>query len=96
MDVVALLVVAAWLAVTVWAWTRAPLRAAAEQFLAIWRLAWGKQVYVDFFGLQAVLALWMLSDGATHGALLRAVVCIAAMPVLGALPAAAYWLLRSV
>jgi|SRR5215470_13370772 len=91
----ALAVIAAWLVVTAWAWRMAPGRRAADQFLDIWRFPWGKQFYVDFFGLQVVLALWMLSDAATRGAWLLAVACVAAMPILGAFPAALYWLVRA-
>lgn len=94
MTIAALVVVGAWLVVTVWAWLRAPGARAAEQFAGIWRLPWGKQLFVDFFGLEVVLALWMLSHAAGHGTMASAVVCIATMPLLGALSPAAYWLLH--
>jgi hypothetical protein len=93
MTVVALIVIAAWTGVSVWAWKAAPGRQAGEQFLGIWRLPWGKQFYVDFFGLETILALWMLADAGARGAYTLAVICIAAMPLFGALPAALYWLL---
>ena len=96
MKVAALLVVGAWLAVTVWAWSRAPGKQAADQFAGVWRLPWGKQLFVDFFGLEVVLALWMLSHAAVHGTVPTAVICIVAMPLLGALSPAAYWLLHGV
>ena len=94
MTVVALIVIAAWTGVSVWAWVTAPGRQAGEQFLGIWRLPWGKQFYVDFFGLETILALWMLADASARGAYALAVFCIAAMPIFGALPAALYWLLQ--
>jgi hypothetical protein len=95
MTFAALAVMAAWLGVTAWAWRSAPGRQAAEQFIHIWRVPWGKQFYVDFFGLQVVLALWMLGDATARGALPLALLCVAAMPIFGALPAALYWLLRA-
>jgi len=95
MEVAAIVVVAAWLAVTAWAWRRAPGKQAADQFAEIWRLPWGKQFFVDFFGLEIVLALWMLSHAATtEGSLATAILCIATMPLLGALAPALYWLLH--
>ena len=95
MTPAALAVMAAWLIVSVWAWRLAPGRQAAEQFLGIWRIPWGKQFYVDFFGLQVVLALWMLSDAAVRGTWLLAIACSITMPILGAFPPALYWLLRA-
>ena len=95
MTVAALTVIGGWLLVTLWAWRSAPGRQAADQFLGIWRLPWGKQFYVDFFGLQVVLALWMLSDAAARGTWPTAIACVAAMPIFGASPAALYWLLRA-
>jgi hypothetical protein len=89
---VAALVVLAWLGVSAWAWRRAPGRQMADQFVGVWRLPWGRQFYVDFFGLQIVLALWMLSEAATRGTWILGIACVAAMPVFGALPAALYWL----
>jgi hypothetical protein len=94
MQLVALTVIAVWFPVTLWAWSRAPGRQAAEQFTAIWQPPWGKQFYVDFFGLEIVLALWMLADASARGSWALAIACIVAMPVGGALPAALYWLLK--
>ena len=93
MQLVALAVIAAWCSVTLWAWRAAPGRQAAEQFVGIWQRPWGKQFYVDFFGLEAILALWMLADASARGSRAFAIVCIGAMPVGGAFPAALYWLL---
>lgn len=94
MTLAALAVIAGWLIVSVWAWRQAPGRRAADQFLEIWRAPWGKQFYVDFFGLQRVLALWMLGDAAARGTWLPAIACIGTMPIFGACSAALYWLLR--
>lgn len=94
MDVAAIVVVAAWLAVTAWAWLRAPGKQAADQFAGIWRLPWGKQFFVDFFGLETVLALWMLSHAVEQGTVGTAIACIVTMPLLGALSPAVYWLLN--
>jgi hypothetical protein len=95
MNVLALLVVAAWIGISLWAWRRAPRRQMPEQFLRIWELPWGKQFYVDFFGLEIVLALWMLTDASAHGTWILSLACIAAMPIFGALPAALYWLAKT-
>lgn len=95
MNLVALLVVAAWIGVLLWAWRRAPGRQAAEQFVGVWRMPWGKQFYVDFFGLEIVLALWMLADSAARGTWAFSLACIATMPIFGALPAAVYWLAKN-
>ena len=79
-----------------WAWRITPGRAAGDQFLEIWRTRpWGTQVILDFYALELVLALWMLSDAAARGAWWAATVCLAAMPIFGAVPAAAYWLLAA-
>lgn len=94
MRIAALVVVLAWLVVTAWAWLRAPGKQAADQFAGIWRLPWGKQFFVDFLGLEVVLALWMLVHANEQGTMASAVVCIATMPLLGALSPALYWLLH--
>ena len=69
-----------------------------EEFLRMWNVGpWGKQVITDFYALELMLALWMITDAATRAAWtawLAAIVSIAAMPVFGAMPAAIYWLLR--
>ena len=95
MNIVALVVVAAWIGISLWAWRRAPGRQAAEAFTGIWRVPWGKQFFVDFFGLGTIPALWMLTDGAARGTWALSLACIAAMPIFGALPAALYWLAKS-
>jgi hypothetical protein len=52
------------------------------------------QLMLDFFALEVVLAMWMISDGVERGAWGLAGVCVAAMPLFGAIPAAVYWLAR--
>jgi len=96
MTFVALAVAVAWLLVSGWAWRVAPAGQAADQFIGIWRLPWGKQFYVDFFGLNAVVALWMLTDAAARGTWALAIACAVALPVFGAFSAALYWLVRAV
>lgn len=95
MDYIAALVLIVVLVVSVWALRVAPGSKAADQFIAIWNTRpWGRQFYVDFFGLEVILALWMINDALANGHMTTAIICIVAMPVLGATSAAAYWLLR--
>jgi hypothetical protein len=95
MDLVAAAVLVIVAGVSIWSWRLAPAKEAADQFIGIWRVRpWGKQFYADFFGLLIMLALWMLADAANRGSWLLAVLCVAAMPVFGAMSAAVYWLLR--
>jgi hypothetical protein len=95
MNAVAALVVVIVAAVSIWAWRLAPGRAAVEQFVEIWKHPWGKQFYFDFFGLNLVLALWMLSDALASGRWALAIVCVIALPFFGAMSAGTYWVLRS-
>ena len=78
---------------TVWALVRSPGAGFLEQFQAIWSMPWGKQVVIDFYGLEVVLALFMISHAMTTGAWLVLTVCLVLMPFLGASAAAAYWIL---
>lgn len=95
MDVVAVAVLLVVLAVTVWSWRAAPGRLMADQFAAIWSgTPWGKQLMLDFLGLEVILALWMLADAGARGAWVAAIACIVAMPVFGSMSAALYWLIR--
>jgi hypothetical protein len=96
MNAIAVVVLAGMLAVSAWSWWRAPAKAMANQFSGIWGVTpWGKQLMLDFFGLEVVLALWMLADAQrADGSLATAVACIAGMPVFGAMAAALYWLIR--
>jgi hypothetical protein len=94
MTAIALAVLVAVAAVSVWALRLRPGLLALEDFARIWASsAWGKQLLVDFYGLEVMLALWMLGHATAHDSLGTAAACIAAMPVFGAMAAAAYWLL---
>jgi len=95
-SVIATLILAGMLGFTVWCWVRAPAKAMADQFAGIWAVTpWGKQLMLDFFGLEVILALWMLADAQrADGSLTAALACIVAMPVFGAMAAALYWLVR--
>ena len=89
------LLVVALIGLFAWAWVRAPGEQALRQFQALWAIRpWGRQVIVDFYALEAVLAVWMLADAAARGGLAPAVILVAAMPVFGAIPAAVYLLVR--
>lgn len=95
MNAVAVVVLVAMLAVSVWSWVAAPARAMADQFKVIWDVTpWGKQLMLDFFGLEAILALWMITDAHGTGSWVAAIACIVTMPLFGSMSAAAYWLLR--
>ena len=60
----------------------------------IWRSGpWAKQLYIDLFGLEIILALWLASHAAAQGSWVLFGVCIATMPVFGAMSAALYWIL---
>ena len=80
-------------AVTAWALVVARDQV-LPQLLGFWQQPWGKQVYFDFYGLEVILALWMLEDASNGGSLGAAIASIVAMPVFGAMSAAAYWLVR--
>jgi len=94
MDFVAATVLVVVLLISLWSLRTAPGAQAAEQFVQIWKMRWGKQFYFDFFGLQAILALWTVSDAIARDSWVAAAICLATMPILGAMSAAAYWLLR--
>lgn len=81
---------------TAWAFKRSPGLGFFDQFMSIWSLPWGRQIMIDFYGLELVLALFMVSHAAASGAWFVLIVCLALMPFLGATPAAAYWLLAVV
>ena len=91
---IAALVLVAVAAQSVRAWRAQPGEQAGQEFLRIWQSGeWAKQFYVDFWGLEIVLALWMTAHAAEHGTWLVLVPCLVTMPVLGAMPAALYWIL---
>jgi hypothetical protein len=94
MTAIALAVLVAVAAVSVWALRVRPGRLAGEDFVHVLRFSpWGKQFMIDFLGLEVMLALWMVGHATAHDAWLPALACIALMPVFGAMSAAAYWLL---
>ena len=53
---------------------------------------WGKQLLLDFCGLEVVLVLWMATHAYEAGSWLVFGLCVATMPLFGAMSAAAYWL----
>lgn len=66
---------------------------ALRAMAGLWRSGpWARQIFLDFYGLEVVLALWMLGHAAETGSWAAAIVCVAAMPVAGAMAAGAYWL----
>ena len=95
MKLVALFVLVLVLSLSIWAWRLLPGRKASAQFLQIWTMPWGRQLIVDFFGLEIVLALWMIRDALSAGSWISAIACIGAMPIFGSMAAAVYWLLRA-
>ncbi len=87
---IALLVVAAQ---TVVAWRAQPGNQAGEAFVSVWRSGpWGRQFFLDFAGLEIVLALWMVSHATAQGSWLLVTLCLVTMPVMGAMSAALYWI----
>jgi hypothetical protein len=93
MTLIAALVLLVMAPLSIWAWRRKPGRAAQAEFLAMWHMGpWGKQIITDFYALELVLTLWMVSHAAGHGTWAVAIPCLVAMPVFGAMPAALYWL----
>jgi hypothetical protein len=77
--------------VSVWAVRKSP--DALAEFASMWRRPWGKQVFLDFYGLEIVLLLWMIPHASESGSWVAFGLCAATMPFLGAMSAAAYWLL---
>lgn len=93
MNAIALVVLLAVAAISIWAFRRRPGRLGGDDFVHVWSFSpWGKQFMVDFFGLEIVLALWMVSHAVVNDSLALAIGCIALMPIFGAMPAAAYWI----
>ncbi len=76
---------------TLWALKRSPA-GIVELVQFMWARPWGKQVLIDFYGLEVVLALFMVTHAMGSGAWLVLTVCLLLMPLLGASAAAAYWL----
>ena len=97
MRFIALAVLAVMIPLSTWAWRRKPGRQAQDEFIRMWQVGpWGKQVITDFYALELMLALWMVAHAAAHGTWILVALCIAAMPVFGAMPAAVYWLAAGV
>jgi len=92
-KLIAIAVVVAYLVVTVQALRGRPGGLAAQDFLHVWRFSpWGKQFIVDFYGMEVVLGVFVVSHALANGTLTLALVCLALMPALGALPPAVYLL----
>jgi hypothetical protein len=64
-----------------------------KQMYDIWTLPWGKTVVIDSFGIEIVLAMFMISHAAGAGSWFVLVPCLVLMPLLGAIPAGLYWLI---
>ena len=94
MDLVALVVLLAVAALSIWAWMQRPAAMFLEDFTTIWSASpLGKQLLVDFSGLAIVLVLWMTTHAYETGSWLLYGICVVTMPLFGAMSAAAYWLL---
>ena len=94
MDFVALVVLVVVAALSIWAWRQRPAAQFVEDFTTIWEASpWGKQLLVDFSGLAIVLVLWMTTHAYETGNWLIFSICVATMPLFGAMSAAVYWLL---
>lgn len=91
MLVVAFIVLAAIAAISIWAFRRAP--DPLSEIAEMWRLSWGKQIFLDFYGLEAVLLLWMGAHASETGSWLLFGISAVTMPFAGAMSAALYWIL---
>ncbi|MBW2269417.1 MAG: hypothetical protein JRH16_12650 [Deltaproteobacteria bacterium] len=60
MDWIAALVGLIVASTTIWALRRSPA-GFFETFQTLWPMPWGKQIVIDFYGLEAVLALFMIT-----------------------------------
>ena len=81
-------------ATTIWAFVRRPGKFAGDDFLHVWNFsAWGRQFMIDFWGLEILLALWMIPHAMENDQTLLVSICLILMPIFGAMPAALYWLL---
>ena len=94
---IAVLVVLVVAAQTVIAWRAQPADQAGQAFLSIWRSGpWAKQFYLDFAGLEVVLALWMTQHAMATDSWWVLVPCLLTMPVTGAMSAGLYWIIAVV
>ena len=55
-------------------------------------MPWGRQVVVDFYGLEIVLALFMVTHAMEAGTWTALIVSLVLMPAFGAMAAAGYWI----
>ena len=87
MNVTALVVLLGVAAVSIWAWRQHPASQFVGDFGSIWESSpWGKQLLVDFCGLEVVLVLWMATHAYEAGSWLVFGLCVATMPLFGACP----------
>jgi len=90
MVVAAIVVVISIALISVWALRQSP--DALAEIGSMWRRPWGKQIFLDFYGLEVVLLLWMIPHASETGSWVAFGVCAFTMPFFGAMSAAAYWL----
>ncbi len=94
MNIAALVVLLGVAALSIWAWRRRPAADFIDDFASIWEASpWGKQLLADFYGLEVILVLWMTTHAYETGDWLVYGICVATMPMFGAMSAATYWLL---
>jgi len=94
MQTAALFVLIGVAAATIYAWRLRPGRQFFDDVAGLWQSGpWPRQIILDFYGLEIVLALWMATHAAETGNWATFAVCAATMPLFGAVPAAAHWLL---
>ena len=94
MEIAALVVLLGVAVLSIWAWRKRPGADFVGDFGSIWQTSpWGKQLLVDFYGLEVVLVLWMSTHAYEAGSWLIFGICVGTMPFFGAMSAAAYWLL---
>lgn len=91
MNIVAIAVLLVVALISVWALRTRP--DVISDMASIWERPWGKQIFVDFYGLEIVLVLWMAANAHETGSWLAFGLCVATMPFLGSMSAAAYWIL---
>jgi hypothetical protein len=91
MVIAAIGVIVSVVLISVWAVRESP--DALAEIGAMWRRPWGKQIFLDFYGLEIVLLLWMIPHASETGSWVAFGLCAATMPFFGAVSAAAYWLL---
>ena len=94
MNIAALVVLLGVAVLSIWAWRQRPAAQLVGDFGSIWQASpWGKQLLVDFYGLEVILILWMTTHAYESGGWLVFGICVATMPLFGTMSAAAYWLL---